>query len=278
MSAAVPQVHDGNDSDSDDSDIAFAYLDFGGVDFGEDGEEVKEESNPSKISDADKPTREDVAAANAAANAPAVVEQVANLDLNASESDATNSASDDLPTASTAQNNLGSQPDNSSLDSLTIVADPNLAPSKSDQLLLDIEKERLLPHPLSGKQEPVDVVFGDDCSELSNVKSLFNLLENGQYADMLRSQIALDLFGIEIDGSDELSMVEQIKSKILAYFAVKATSESAIAKCQKLELLGIASLNLFLQLNYCGPSMDRGIKPEEGEVAAHPLDGINPHG
>eukprot|EP00577_Skeletonema_sp_RCC1716_P002040 CAMPEP_0113401494 /NCGR_PEP_ID=MMETSP0013_2-20120614/16727_1 /TAXON_ID=2843 ORGANISM="Skeletonema costatum, Strain 1716" /NCGR_SAMPLE_ID=MMETSP0013_2 /ASSEMBLY_ACC=CAM_ASM_000158 /LENGTH=1106 /DNA_ID=CAMNT_0000286715 /DNA_START=112 /DNA_END=3432 /DNA_ORIENTATION=- /assembly_acc=CAM_ASM_000158 len=276
--AAVPQVHDGNDSDSDDSDVAFAYLDFGGVDFGEDGEEVKEESNPSKISDADKPTREDIAAANAAANAPAVVEQVANLDLNASESDATNNASDDLPTASTAQNNLGSQPDNSSFDSLTIVPDPNLVPSKSDQLLLDIEKERLLPHPLSGKQEPVDVAFGDDCSELNNVKSLFNLLENGQYADMLRSQTALDLFGTEIDGSDELSMVEQIKSKILAYFAPKATSESAIAKCQELELIGIASLNLFLQLNYCGPSMDRGIKPEEGEVAAHPLDGINPHG
>ncbi|KAK1734598.1 tetratricopeptide repeat protein [Skeletonema marinoi] len=236
MSAAVPQVHNGNDSDSDDSDVAFAYLDFGGVDFGEDGEEVKEESNPSKISDADKPTREDIAAANAAANAPAVVEQVANLDLNASESDATNSASDDLPTASTAQNNQGSQADN-----ITLI------PSrfKSDQLLLDIEKERLLPHPLSGKQEPVDVVFGDDCSELNNVKSLFNLLENGQYADMLRSQIALDLFGTEIDGSDELSMVEQIKSKILAYFAVKATSESAIAKRRS---------------------------------GAHPLDGINPHG
>lgn len=266
MSAAAPQLHDGNDSDSDDSDVAFAYMDFGGVDFGDDDEEAKEEP---KFSDPDVPTKQDIAAANAAANAPAVVESVAKIDLNASESDAMNNGSNDLPTA---------QADNSNLDSFTIVPDPNLVPSKSDDLLLEIEKERLLPHPLSGKQEPVDDAFGDEYSELSNVKSLYSLLENGQYADMLRSQTALELFGTEIDGSDDLSMVEQIKSNILAYFATKDSSESAIVKCQELELIGIASLNLFLQLNYCGPSMDRGIKPEEGEVIAHPLDGINPHG
>ena len=275
MSAAAPQLLDGNDSDSDDSDVAFAYMDFGGVDFGDDDEEAMGES---KCSNPDVPTKQDVAAANAAANAPAVVERVANLDVNASESDATNNASHDLPTASSTQNNLGSQADNSSLDSFTVVPDPNLVPCKSDELLLEIEKERLLPHPLSGKQKPVDVAFGDEYSELSHVKSLYNLLENGQYADILRSQTALDLFGTEIDGSGELSMVEQIKSKLLAYFTTMASSESAIVKCQEMELIGIASLNLFLQLNYCGPSMDRGIKPEEGEVIAHPLDGINPHG
>ena len=45
--------------------------------------------------------------------------------------------------------------------------------------------------------------------------------------------------------------------------------------------MGIASLNLFLQLNYTGPSMDRGLRPEEEGVGGerkHPLDGINPHG
>ena len=41
MSAAAPQLHDGNDSDSDDSDVAFAYMDFGGVDFGDDDEEIE---------------------------------------------------------------------------------------------------------------------------------------------------------------------------------------------------------------------------------------------
>ena len=47
--------------------------------------------------------------------------------------------------------------------------------------------------------------------------------------------------------------------------------------CIELEIIGIASLDLFLQLNYTGPSMDRGLKPEEEEEASHPLDGINPH-
>eukprot|EP00986_Skeletonema_menzelii_P017012 scaffold17011_cov175-Skeletonema_menzelii.AAC.2 len=97
MSAAAPQLLDGNDSDSDDSDVAFAYMDFGGVDFGDDDEEAMGES---KCSNPDVPTKQDVAAANAAANAPAVVERVANLDVNASESDATNIARHDLPTAS----------------------------------------------------------------------------------------------------------------------------------------------------------------------------------
>jgi len=288
MSAAVPQAHiNGNDSDSDDSDVAFAYMDFGGVDFGDDDDNV---SNLVDITDTDVSSPrhgndahgdDDVAAA--AANAP-LLERVANLDLNTSASDdATNKESNDLPITSRAQEDMGSQADNMiRLDSFTILPDPNLVPSESDELLLAIEKDRLLPHQLSGKQASVDVVFGDECSELSNVKCLFNLLENGQYADMLRSQTALEIFGTEFDGSEkvsgELSMVEQIKSKILAYFTSKASSESAIAKCLELELIGIASLNLFLQLNYCGPSMDRGIKPEEGEVSTHPLDGINPHG
>ncbi|KAL7443226.1 hypothetical protein ACHAXM_008855 [Skeletonema potamos] len=288
MSAAVPQAHiNGNDSDSDDSDVAFAYMDFGGVDFGDDDDNIKGEPNQVDIADTNMSFAQhgdgDVADGGAA-NLP-VVERVANLDLNASASyDATNKESYDLSIHARDQDKLGSHADNIhvSLDSLTILPDPNLVPSRSDELLLAIEKDRLLPHPLAGKQASVDVVFGDECSELDNVKFLFNLLENGQYADMLRSQTALEIFGTEFGDSDmvsgELSMVEQIKSKILTYFTANASSESAIGKCLELELIGIASLNLFLQLNYCGPSMDRGIKPEEGEVSTHPLDGINPHG
>ena len=168
MSAAVPQAHiNGNDSDSDDSDVAFAYMDFGGVDFGDDDDNIKGEPNQVDIADTNMSFAQhgdgDVADGGAA-NLP-VVERVANLDLNASASyDATNKESYDLSIHARDQDKLRSHADNIhvSLDSLTILPDPNLVPSRSDELLLAIEKDRLLPHPLAGKQASVDVVFGDE--------------------------------------------------------------------------------------------------------------------
>ena len=277
MSAAVPQAHvNGNESDSDDSDVAFAYMDFGGVDFGDEGDDddVNGDSDVVNISDTDKPAgnvgdegRNGNDCKNDVSPSVPVFDKGANLNFYTSQSDAGSSK---------AQNT------DSNANSFNIVPDSNLVLGENDEFLLGIEKERLLPHPLSWKVESVNAAFGDARSELSNAKRLLELLENGQYADILRSQTAHDLFGTECYGNDELSdklsMTEQIKSKILTYFATNASSENVISKCLELELLGIAALNLFLQLNYCGPSMDRGIKPEEGEVSTHPLDGINPHG
>ena len=292
MAAAVPHAHiNGNDSDSDDSDVAFAYMDFGGVDFGDDdNDDSKEGPMPSNNSNVHDNT------VNSSGNTPegeAASKQV----VDAIDED-TNMDILNAPHTSVHQNRLGSSTKASgsndranehSVESITIVPDPNFVTSESDQLLLAIEKDRLLPHPLSGKQASIDDEFGKDCADLSNVKKLFNLLESGQYADMLRSPTAIEVFGTEIDYSnndsnsivsEELSMVEQIKMKILTYFnnEVSVSESTIIEKCMQLELIGIASLNLFLQLNYTGPSLDRGIKPEEGEVIAHPLDGINPHG
>ena len=106
--SAVPQAHiNGNDSDSDDSDIAFAYTDFGGVDFGDDDDDVKGDSNLVNVVDTVVSARdahgEDVVAA--AANA-SVAEKGANLDLDGSVSDnATNKQNNNLPLTNKTQRN-----------------------------------------------------------------------------------------------------------------------------------------------------------------------------
>jgi tetratricopeptide (TPR) repeat protein len=291
--AATSLTHmHGNESDSDDSDVAFAYMDFGGVDFCDVDDADKTPNN-----DTDASARHDndlhggsvIVAANTPQDKRTThLESASNQGIMIG--DDANTDDSVLPISSKDQDDLGSfsrspkvsMANNKCLDSFVIVPDPNLVPSKNDEFLLHFEKDRLLPKADSEKHASLDDSFCDDFSELSNAKNLFNLLENGKYVDMLRSQTALDVLGTRFGDIDEissesssvLSMVEQIKRKILTYFA---GSSSAILKCIELELIGIASLNLFLQLNYTGPSLDRGIKPEEGKVT-HPLDGINPHG
>ena len=154
-----------------------------------------------------------------------------------------------------------------------------------DKKILVLEKDQLLPR--SDKDATTEVSCGVEVND--GVKNLFTLLKDGKYAEILRSEVALEVFGSELENLNsstddhQPTMMEQIKRKMLSYFSSEegssTTSSSEVNKCIELEIIGVASLNLFLQLNYTGPSMDRGLKPEEGgnETSSHPLDGINPH-
>jgi len=179
MAAAVPQAHiNGNDSDSDDSDVAFAYMDFGGVDFGDDDDDdddSKEGPMPSNNSNVHDNT---VVSPGNTPEGETTSKQVVDAIDEDTIMDIMNA-----PHTSVHQNRLGSSTKASgsndranehSVESITIVPDPNFVTSESDQLLLAIEKDRLLPHPLSGKQASIDDEFGKDCANLSNVKNLFN--------------------------------------------------------------------------------------------------------
>jgi hypothetical protein len=184
-----------------------------------------------------------------------------------------------------------------SLSSIAFPVDSDLETTDADEAILAIEKDRLLPRPEGDFVAP----FRDDVPEARRLMGLFGMLEDGRYADILRSDVSSDIFGsIGGDGdggggdrpSDRRgeSMTDRIKRRVIGQFTGDMSHGSAIVKCVELEVVGIASLNLFLQLNYTGPSMDRGLKPEEekggeeeeeeggGKGRQHPLDGINPHG
>ena len=78
------------------------------------------------------------------------------------------------------------------------------------------------------------------------------------------------------DGSANVpasSVVEAIRKRVLA------NCSSSVTSAVEAELLGVAAFNLFLQINYTGPSLDdKGITPaEDGSSKEQPLEGINPH-
>lgn len=288
--ATTPQhpFTNGKDSDSDDDDVAFAYTDFDGVDFGDEDDEVKEvaDEEPSVV----------LAEENGETSAVDAKDEVKDIIMSVASSmvvDVSTSTSTLSSGSITSNHQTGRK---KVLSSVTIIANPNLALNVKDQSLLSFEKEVTLPRPHEDacKQSTtctVDVDAMGDGADVQDVKHLVAMLENGKYADILRSSVAVKLFGTEgaetgiidhevsLSLTGEESMMEQIKTRVLDYCSnASTTCKSAVTKCIEMELLGIASLNLFLQLNYTGPSMDRGMKPEEKEETTHPLDGINPHG
>ena len=162
-----------------------------------------------------------------------------------------------------------------------------------DRAALHIERQCLL---LDSYEEPSDEddgvvgagVDADSASRmecLERIKSLATFIANGDYVSALKSDsITHVLGGADIaaetitssDGAGNapaLSIVEAIRKRVLANCSSSATL------AVEAELLGVAAFNLFLQVNYTGPSLDdRGITPaEDGSPKEQPLDGINPH-
>eukprot|EP00579_Thalassiosira_antarctica_P010091 CAMPEP_0201915082 /NCGR_PEP_ID=MMETSP0903-20130614/5098_1 /ASSEMBLY_ACC=CAM_ASM_000552 /TAXON_ID=420261 /ORGANISM="Thalassiosira antarctica, Strain CCMP982" /LENGTH=1083 /DNA_ID=CAMNT_0048450621 /DNA_START=44 /DNA_END=3295 /DNA_ORIENTATION=+ len=265
------------DSDSDDSDVAFISMDFSGVDFGGD-DDVCEEAGDIKASGGDDELPKEADAVDSNEDGPGNIESSKNVapSSEANTLDKTNASAESLPIFSASSNNSERIKALSSI----IFADLSVDLSEVDEKVLAIEKDQLLPR--SEKETADASKLGEDNIEVKELKTLFMLLENGKYADVLRSDTALKVLGNDPNGDNgqsfgEPTMMEQIKRNSLGYFSDETHSKREMIKCIELEIIGIASLNLFLQLNYTGPSMDRGLKPEEGEEVQHPLDGINPH-
>lgn len=262
-------------ADSDDEDVAFAYMDFNGVDFGEDTNEMKVEQSQCaavmiSVVDEKKEVSSD----------PFEEENHERADSMSSEANHENdNANDSKPIPINEINNQ-----KTALASIFICDKTPYKSSNDDKCLRAMEQEYLLS---SHKNETNDNdQFDASRTELIDVSNLFRQLKEGAYADMLRSPVAEALFGSssesnlgEFDLTGAPLMMENIKLRALNYCSNKATSHKSLyTKCLELELIGVASLNLFLQLNYTGPSMDRGLKPEEGEEHCNPLHGIHPHG
>ena len=103
--------------------------------------------------------------------------------------------------------------------------------------------------------------------ESTRIHELFELLSSGKYKEALMGESAKEFFG-GMDLSQELRMAERIRDRVLSYCV-------SVASCVEVELLAVAAFNLFLQLNYTGPSLDRGTSPTD--MPSESLAEINPH-
>ena len=115
--------------------------------------------------------------------------------------------------------------------------------------------------------------FDDDTSQderiTEGIRKLCSLLSSGKYREVLMSPVADSFFG-SIDSTLETNrMVELIRDRVYSYAV-------SVSSCVQVELLAVAALDLFLQLNYTGPSLDRGTSPTD-DSPKEPLADIHPH-
>ncbi|KAL7544438.1 hypothetical protein ACHAWF_007821 [Thalassiosira exigua] len=284
MNAVPPKSGNYSDSESDDSDVAFVYMDFSGVDFG--GDDLAKEA------DAKAPFSELTSNDDSVFEQPTECEgnqgkEVINIGRTNRTSEngraPSSEADHDHPSVSSdclqARPNLGGNFAKKSVLPTIIFSDAEIDLSNVDQEVLAMEKDQLLPGIDNSEASSVSPV--EEVCDANEVNDLFALLNRGKYVEVLQSPVARMMFGSGTPTKDttiqELSMTERIKWNMLNYCSEGVKSKSIIVKCIESQIIGTASLNLFLQLNYTGPSMDRGLKPEEGTITQHPLDGINPH-
>jgi tetratricopeptide (TPR) repeat protein len=115
------------------------------------------------------------------------------------------------------------------------------------------------------------VLFSESAENIENspsgIRELYELLSSGKYEETLMSTPGEAFFG-GIESLEDKSMAETIRDRVYAY-------ADNVSSCVQVELLAVAAFNLFLQLNYTGPSLDRGTSPTD-VATSEPL-ASNPH-
>lgn len=159
-----------------------------------------------------------------------------------------------------------------------------------DRAALEIERQCLLldAYDVTSSEDALGSADDDSTTRvecLKRIRALATFITNGDYVAALKSDSICHVLGsadvvaeaISLgDGNSDVpasSVVEAIRKRVLT------NCSSSVTSAVEAELLGVAAFNLFLQINYTGPSLDdKGITPaEDGSSKEHPLEGINPH-
>jgi tetratricopeptide (TPR) repeat protein len=117
------------------------------------------------------------------------------------------------------------------------------------------------------------VLFGQDDNETNDecrevMQELYKLISCGQYREALKSPVAQDFFS-GINGDDSTPMAQLIQGRVVSF--VETVNQGV-----EVELLAVAAFNLFLQLNYTGPSLEKSASPTD-DTPLDPLANVNPH-
>lgn len=277
-----------NDDDSCssvDSDVAFAYMDFTGVNFDEEGataDDKELEVSPDKKAN----------------TPPAVVEKATEEnDISISKPVKNNTVMANQALEDGVKNLMGGQEGKSDatgvhvpntklsaeMETITIPlihASPSVLDEES-KLAIDEERRILLKDcywkddDMTKNEEPSSTSGYDS---VDNIREIAKQLSQGHYMDILCGRVAQELFsndnGIGSNGETDTSMtvVQRIRHCVLEYC-------TSVAKCVEVELVAVAALNLFMQPNYTGPSLHHGgvSRPGKEEETYEALKTVNPH-
>mmetsp|Transcript_28009 Transcript_28009/g.34579 ORF Transcript_28009/g.34579 Transcript_28009/m.34579 type:complete len:1093 (+) Transcript_28009:103-3381(+) len=285
---------DGKDDDScssGDSAVAFAYLDFEGVDFNSDGDDEKhadadevrnkDDTHFNVSSDlVDKEKKKETKDSEKEQN-PAVItskdynekENLNKILLDSCQSLSLNKA--------TNSNNHEPSPKELAKVNNTIsyerVATTASLLDHEDKLALAQERLVLLNDCTIAKSDEKSKSSVNDFNlEISRVQMMSEKLANGQYIDVLSGTTAQELFQItevieDFPETAKTTVSQRIRDMVIGYC-------NNTAKCVEVEIIAIAALNLFMQVNYTGPSLHHGGVARPGkEDPVKEMKTINPH-
>ena len=139
-----------------------------------------------------------------------------------------------------------------------------------NQFILDAEK-----HLLFGSIELEENRGNMENSDATtSIQELIKLLSKGDYCKLLTGAFAKEFFdGIHVKpGRTATTVAQMIRQRVLE---ICQTTDV----CVKVECIAIAAFNLFLQLNYTGPTLEQMAKEHltTEDTPPNPLVGIDPH-
>ena len=142
---------------------------------------------------------------------------------------------------------------------------------------IDFERQALF---YNAHQIPIQCV--EQFEGLSRLTNLSKYLDEGRYIDILRSEISSNIFGQNDDiyiGNDVLSNDDNSNTIISSLIRQRLASYcNTLERCIEAEMVGVAALNLFLQLNYTGPFLDSNLDSTvEPTTKDSQIIDINPH-
>ncbi len=263
---------DDDSCSSDDSDVAFAYMDFTGVDFGEeedalpsaDETEVSPDKNAymeEKISGKNsnsKSIQNDTVMAN-----KALEDGVRNL-MSVEEE----KGNDLVPNAKLS----------AEMETITIpkVQASSLNLDEESKLAIEEERKILLKDCYLKDDEMKKDEEPSGFESVDRIREVAKQLSQGHYMDILCGQVTKDLFSYDNCSNEEsensMTAVQRIRHCVLEYC-------TSVTKCVEMELVAVAALNLFMQPNYTGPSLHHGgvSRPGKEEETYQALKTVNPH-
>lgn len=294
-----------NDSDDEsnlsiDSDVAFAFVNFDGVDFGTDdeneedhdkNEDKKEKVTSSSTNNGRKEslnrTDEQVPAdnnKNIQTDEPVQIthqgdtlenqkNMMDKLLFDGCKSLSVSYEMNNDKNSTTMQQSESKQ--NSNLVTFNKVTSQPCVLSKEDELALVVEA-RLLSSDCTNVSPIDDCNSGTGESDVNlRIHAMSQQICNGEFIDVLDGPTANILFNADDKmpiKRTEISVVQRIRNMVMKYC-------TTTAKCVEVELLAIAAFNLFLQVNYTGPSLYHGGVARPGkDDPVKAISNINPHG
>jgi len=159
--------------------------------------------------------------------------------------------------------------------------------TEEDLQALEIERIMLIPGESTSMEKLLNSPMrtdtgqkneGDNSPTSAQWKRLSNLakmVKEGKYVNALRSPSSDLLF--QVHASDDKRGGIDFDNYFWNRVQKKMLKLRSVADCVEAELVGIAAFNLFLQLNYTGPSLDDMETKQDCDKDSTSLEGINPH-